>query len=220
MSLKAVCFDFDGTLAHFTGDFEGLVDGLRGDLGLTLCDANELASQRAQSERRGGPMTFGDTVRAALERLEFRVPDDLEHLAAQVVADYSEQMMLLPGALDVLSFCRARGIPLALLTNGPADMQRAAVRAVGLEGYFKRILVSGDPEVAVRKPHPHIFNLACEALATTPGETLMVGDNLEADVRGALSCGMQAVYLGAESGPGHETVPDIGALLSWLRKHV
>ncbi len=220
MSIKAVCFDFDGTLAHFTGDFEGLTDGLRSDLGLTLCDANELSLQRAQSERRGGPMTFGDTVRAALKRLELHVPDDLEQLAAQVVTDYISQMALLPGALDILNFCRALGIPLALLTNGPADMQRAAVRAVGLESYFKRILVSGDPEVAVRKPDPRIFNLACEALATTPEETLMVGDNLEADVRGALSCGMQAVYLGAESGPGYEAVPDIGALPSWLKKHV
>ena len=131
VNIKAICFDFDGTLAHFTGDFERLTDGLRSDLGLVLCDANELSLQRAQVERRGGPMTFGDTVSAALERLELRVPDDLEHLAAQVVADYSEQMALLPGALDVLTFCRNRGIPLALLTNGPADMQDPRLDIVG-----------------------------------------------------------------------------------------
>ena len=61
--IKAVCFDFDGTLAHFAGSFAELVDGLRRDLGLTPKDAERLALVRAQAERRGGPMTFADTVR-------------------------------------------------------------------------------------------------------------------------------------------------------------
>ena len=214
--IKAVCFDFDGTLAHFTGDFALLADGLRSDLGLTQCGANTLLERRAQIERRDGATTFGDTVSAALEALELRVPDDLEQLAAQVVEDYCAQMALLPGALDVLNFCCDREMPLVLITNGPADMQRAAVRAVGIESYFQRILVSGDVDVAVRKPHPHIFQLACEALGTQPGETLMIGDNLEADVKGALGYEMQAVYLGKEPSAGYETLPDINAFGAWL----
>ena len=214
--IRAVCFDFDGTLAHFTGDFELLADGLRSDLGLTQCDANTLSVRRAQIERRSGAMTFGDTVRITLEELELRVPDDLEQLAAQVVEDYSAQMTLLPGALDVLDFCRDRELPLALITNGPEDMQRAAVQAVGLEEYFQTIVISGDPDVAVRKPHPRIFELACGALSSRPAETLMVGDNLEADVRGALGYGMQAVHLGTGTGAGYETVTGVKAFGTWL----
>ncbi len=95
-------------------------------------------------------------------------------------------------------------------------MQRDAVQAVGLETFFKRILVSGDADVAVRKPNPRIFEMACEALGTEPGETLMVGDNLEADVKGALAYGMQVVYLGNEPGTGYETLPDIEAFGRWL----
>ena len=218
--IKAVCFDFDGTLAQFTGDFALLADGLRSDLGLTQCDANTLSARRAQVERRGGVTTFGSTVRAALEELELRAPDDLEQLAAQVVEDYSAQMALLPGALDVLNFCRNQELPLALLTNGPADMQRAAVRAVGLECFFKRLLVSGDADVAVRKPNPRIFGLACEALGARPAETLMVGDDLGADVKGALAYRMQAVYLGSELGTGYETLPDVKAFGRWLEMHL
>ena len=48
----------------------------------------------------------------------------------------------------------------------------------------------------------------------------MVGDNLTADVRGALACGMQAVYLGAETGSDYETLPDVRAFGSWLKTHV
>ena len=165
-------------------------------------------------------MTFADTVRAALGKLELPVPSDLDQLAAQVVGDYSAQMALLPGALDVLNFCRERALPLALVTNGTEDMQRAAVRAVGIESYLEGVLISGAPEVAVRKPNPHIFGLACGALGSPPENTLMVGDNLAADVRGALEYGMQAVYLGAEAGPGHETLPNVEVFGAWLKTHI
>lgn len=216
--IRAVCFDFDGTLAHFAGDFAGLVDGLRQDLGLTPEDAERLALLRTQAERRGGPLTFADTVRAALTGLELPVPEHLEASAARVVRDYSAQTALLPGAEDVLRLCRELSLPLALVTNGSSDMQLAAVRAVGLEGYFRRVVISGDAAVAVRKPHPRIFELACEALEVAPEETVMVGDNLEADVSGALNCGLQAVYLGSVSGPDYVTLPNIGAFGTFLQE--
>ena len=220
MRIKAVCFDLDGTLAHFAGDFAGLVDGLRKDLGLTLKDAEQLIVLRAQAEHRGGPMTFADTVRAALAELELPVPENLEALAAQVVRDYSAQMVLLPGAEEALELCREHRLPLALVTNGPADMQLAAVRAVGLESSFKRLVISGDAVVGVRKPDPRTFGLACEGLQAEPAETVMVGDNLEADVLGALNVGMQAVCLGSATGPNHATLPNIQAFGTFLRERL
>ena len=218
--IKAVCFDFDGTLAHFAGSFAELVDGLRNDLGLTPKDAERLAIMRAQAERRGGPMTFADTVRTALTELELPVSDNLETLAARVVRNYSARMTLLPGAERVLELCREHRLPLALVTNGPADMQRAAVRAVGLEGYFKGLVISGDAAVGVRKPDPRIFRLACEGLEVKPVETVMVGDNLEADVLGALNAGMQAVYLGSATGPDYVTLPNIQAFGTFLQERL
>ena len=218
--IKAVCFDFDGTLAHFVGDFAELVDGLRRDLGLTPKDAEPLALVRAQAERRAGPMTFADTVRAALIELESPIPDDLETLAARVLRDYSAQMALLPGAKDVLKLCRAHRLPLALVTNGPADMQHGAVWKVGLGSYFKHLVISGDAAVGVRKPDPRIFGLACAGLEVKPVETVMVGDNLEADVLGALNAGMQAVYLGSATGPDYVTLPNIQAFGTFLQERL
>lgn len=218
--IKAVCFDFDGTLAHFAGDFAELVDELCNDSGLTRKDAERLALVRTQAERRGGPMKFADTVRAALTELELPVPENLEGLAAQVVGDYSAQMELLPGAKEVLELCRAHNLPLALVTNGPSDIQCAAVRAVGLESYFKRLVISGDAEVDVRKPHPRVFGLACEALGSRPEETMMVGDNVEADVLGACSVGIQAVYLGSATGPDYVTLSSVRAFGTFLRERL
>ena len=184
---------------------------------LTPCDFDTFSEILSEELRREGPVTLYSAARATLERLEQHPPEDLAGLVARFLDDYSAQMALLPGAVDVLNFCRDRELPLALITNGPEDMQRAAVRAVSLEEYFQTILISGDSDVAIRKPSPHIFKLACEALDSSSENTLMVGDNLEADVRGALGCGMKAVYLGAEAGSNYEAVADIQAFGSWLK---
>jgi putative hydrolase of the HAD superfamily len=214
--IRAVCFDFDGTLAHFTGDFSAFLDGFRADLGLTQCDLKGFAERLSAELRREGQVTLGGAVGATLEALEQRSPPDLEQLVARAVDEYSSQMVLLPATQEVLTFCAARNVPLALISNGPVDMQCAVIRAVGLEGFFRSILISGDRDVAVRKPHPRIFGLACTGLESLPEETLMVGDNLSADVQGALECGMQAVCIGGEAGEKCDAVPDLAALKGWL----
>ena len=214
--IRAICFDFDGTLAQFGGDFTALQTRFGLELGLTEAEVRRLEQHRIQLERQDGRVTFYSTVRAALNEAGLTAPDGLEQIAEDTVAHYCSQMKLLPGAREVLTFCQAHNLPLALITNGTSDMQRDAVQAVGLEAFFRRILVSGDADVAVRKPNPRIFELACKALGTEPGETLMVGDNLRADIQGALSYGMQAVYLGSETGMEYETLPSIETFGAWL----
>ncbi len=214
--IRAVLFDFDGTLAHFTGDYALFVANFRSELNLEPCDMNTFAMRLAQEERREGPVTLRRSLETVLQGLEQRLPDDLGALTAKAIADYCAQVELLPGAKEVLERCRAYDLPLALVTNAHADSQRAVVRAVGLEPYFKYILISGDENVAVRKPNPRIFELALAALGTPREETLMVGDNLDADIRGALACGLRAVYLGTKTGPDFETVPDVAAFGVWL----
>jgi putative hydrolase of the HAD superfamily len=218
--IRAILFDLDGTLAHFTGDYGLFVAGFRSDLGLEACDMNTFATRLAAEERREGPGTVRRSLETVLRGLEQRVPDDLDALSERSIADYCAQMALLPGAREVLELCRAHDLPLALVTNAHADGQWAVVRALDLEPYFKRVLISGDEGVAVRKPNPRIFELALGAVGTLPEETLMVGDNLEADIRGALACGLQAVYLGTETGTGFTTLPDIQAFGEWLEAHL
>ena len=218
--IRAICFDFDGTLAQFSGDFTALQTRFGLELGLTEAEVRRLEQHRIQLERQDGRVTFYSTVRAAFNEAGLTAPDGLEQIAEDTVAHYCSQMKLLPGASEVLTFCQSRNLPLALLTNGTSDMQRKAVQAVEIESCFKRILVSGDADVAVRKPNPRIFKMACEALGTKPGETLMVGDNLGADIQGALSYGMQAVYLGSETGMEYETLPSISETFSRMTRRL
>ena len=47
--------------------------------------------------------------------------------------------------------------------------------------------------VGVKKPNPKIFNHALQMAKATKEESLMIGDNLEADVMGAINFGMEAI---------------------------
>ncbi|WP_051304316.1 HAD family hydrolase [Calidithermus chliarophilus] len=189
--IRAICFDFDGTLAQFEGDFAQLTAFCCDRLGIDPGDRAFLATYEREI-RAEGHVTFALALRRALEAHGYPVPAGLEAFAAEVTARYAAEVRLLPGVREVLAYFAH--LPKAVITNGPADMQWAALRNVGLEREFQAVVVSGDPDVAVRKPNPRIFHLACERLGVPPHETLMIGDHLEADVQGAIAAGLQGLY--------------------------
>jgi putative hydrolase of the HAD superfamily len=217
MAFTAICLDFDGTLAHYQGDFEGWLNRLRLELALIACDLAAFREALSAALRREGPLRCESALREVLTHFELAPPPDLDVVVRDAVAAYATEVALLSGALEALEVCCARKIPLALVSNGPEDMQRAALRKVGLEGYFRAILISGDRDVAVRKPHPRIFGLACTGLESVPEKTLMIGDDLEADIAGAQAYGMQALLVGREA-EGVESVSDTRALAAWLER--
>lgn len=67
------------------------------------------------------------------------------------------------------------------------------LRERGFAEYFTEIVISED--VGIRKPRREIFDVVIKSSGLHPSELLHVGDNLEADVRGASSIGMQAVWI-------------------------
>lgn len=100
---------------------------------------------------------------------------------------------LLPGAPEAVAAVGA-GRTLALLTNGPADIQRHKLDQTGLASAFTSVVVSG--ELGQGKPSAASFSAVVEGMGADPGRTLMVGDSWERDVLGALDAGMAgAVWL-------------------------
>lgn len=83
--------------------------------------------------------------------------------------------------------------PLALITNGAADLQREKLRKVAVEPYFSIIVISG--EAGCCKPDPAVFQVALEKLGVRPEEAWHVGDNPVNDVVGAHEAGLISVWL-------------------------
>ncbi len=210
--IRAVCFDLDGTLGGYGGDFGGLMAMARTELGLERCDMNRFASIVQQELTRDGPLDLAAALARTLERLEQRAPPGLADVAAAITARYATEVRPAPGAAKLLEHLDGAGVRLGLVTNGPVDMQRAALSALGFERHFRVVIISGDRDVAARKPARRVFDLACTGLETRPEETLMVGDDPAADVRGALDHGMQAVLVGADRDGRELGVPAVGGM--------
>lgn len=110
------------------------------------------------------------------------------------LADHGE---LYPGARELLDAAGASAT-LGLVTNGIGSVQRRRLTRLGLDADFAAVAVSG--ELGVAKPDPAIFERVfadlSDALGRTvgPDETVMIGDSLSSDIRGAADAGITAIW--------------------------
>jgi putative hydrolase of the HAD superfamily len=91
------------------------------------------------------------------------------------------------------------GYRLGLISNAgdDRDVQQLALR-FDISQYFDFILTSAA--CSYRKPHPRIFELALSNWYFLPSEAVMVGDNPDADIRGAKEAGLYAVWISRRAG--------------------
>jgi putative hydrolase of the HAD superfamily len=211
--IQAVCFDFDGTLAHFTGDFFADLRTGATELGIAKTLHDDFITTYLTFDK--SCATFPEAVRATLEVFQQDIPVNFEGYCQRATQKYASQIELLPGAREVLEDLHTKNIPLALITNGTQDIQAAAIHQVNIQHYFKTVLISG--EHGVRKPDSRMFTMACERLETLPKHCLMVGDKLDADIAGAKNSGMQTVWMSKETQEGVLSFKDLYGLETWLR---
>ena len=133
-----------------------------------------------------------DAWAAALGELGIEDADLGEAMAEAYVSAQRRGHPLMPGADEVVRHL-ATQYRLALLTNGPADIQRLKLEQTGLAECLDAVVVSG--EVGVGKPAPEVFSHVASELEVLPAETVMVGDSWERDVIGAQGAGMAAVWV-------------------------
>jgi putative hydrolase of the HAD superfamily len=214
--IKAICFDFDGTLAHFTGDF--FADLRQGAMQLGIPESlhEEFIKTYLKFDRSCD--TFPEAIQATLSVFQQELPEDFEGYCQRAIQRYASQIELLPRAKELLEHLITKHIPLAIITNGTKDIQTAAIQHVNIQHYFKTILISG--EQGIRKPDARLFKMACEGLEVHPENCLMVGDKLEADIQGAKSIGMQTAWMSQEKISDVLSFVELRGLGSWLESNI
>jgi putative hydrolase of the HAD superfamily len=147
-----------------------------------------------------------EIARMALENIG-RADDALARCIAERYDDCRDaRSRLFPGAVETLRWLRDRGCRLALVTNGGARTQRGKIVRFGLEPLFDVILVEG--ELGFGKPDERIYRMALGALAASPHDACMIGDNLEWDVAQAQKLGMSGIWVD----PAGRGLPDACAV--------
>jgi HAD superfamily hydrolase (TIGR01549 family) len=148
-----------------------------------------------------GLVTWAGTYRRAAWRSALdavghvpRHPDSalVDALVERYIEGQRSGHPVLPGAVDLVARL-AQAVPVALVTNGPPDIQRLKIDQAGIGAYLSAVVISG--ETGIGKPDPAAFGRALELVDVAPEHAVMIGDSWERDVTGALAAGMRAVWI-------------------------
>lgn len=98
---------------------------------------------------------------------------------------------LFPHAIETLQYLH-RKYNLHLITNGFKEACQSKLKHSNLDKYFKTVVIS---EVyGVNKPNRKIFDHALSNGNAERESSIMIGDNLDADIRGAQNAGIDAIF--------------------------
>ena len=97
---------------------------------------------------------------------------------------------------------------MGLVTNGPAEIQRAKVALLAIAPLVDFVLVS--EAFGAWKPDPAIFREALRLGGATAAEAVFLGDSAEHDIAGARAAGIRAVWMNRAGvpWPGPGPAPD------------
>lgn len=103
---------------------------------------------------------------------------------------------VIPDAFEVLDYLKG-SYEMHIITNGFDDIQDTKLNSSNLRGYFDRIFTS--EAVGHKKPSKEMFNKAVEMIGVDKKSCLMIGDNLETDIKGALNADLDVVFFNPDN---------------------
>ena len=145
------------------------------------------------------------------ETLKFDIAHpQINQIAALYIEKLSTFTHVFEGAHELLQNL-SKDYSLHIITNGFESVQHYKLANSGLQPYFEFTFTA--EKVGFKKPHPKIFETAIQATQARVEHSLMVGDSLEADIEGALQCGMHAVHFNSHNESEHDKCPIVYSLI-------
>ncbi len=209
---KAILFDWAYTLVDLVKEddrsaFLRLFDFLR-EKGLTLPDFElafatyqELFYKMIKISRETHREARFDVVLKHLllqYRIDLHDKTTLEELLNVYYKEIYSPRKVYPETVATLEKLKMRGVRMGVVCNttNPGFMKDYESVSFGLDRYFEFAIYSS--EVPFRKPHPSIFSLAVARLGLEVREILFVGDDLQADIKGAQGAGISTAWVNRE----------------------
>lgn len=130
-----------------------------------------------------------------LTLLEFKIGE--EKLAREMAARFLDLLptrkLLFPYTIEILTYLTNKGYRLHLITNGFEQIQHSKLKYSGIDNFFIEVITSEGSSLV--KPNKEIFDYAFQKAKALPEESIMIGDNIEADIQGAINAGIDQVYV-------------------------
>ena len=196
-----VGFDVDHTIAidnklervAFLRLLEEIVNA--GGCAIGTLDAEIVRIDDLLARQRAGAFSIDEAVcRFVRER---GIAHDEERYAqrfrAMALDMVNELVIPLPGAKQMFAALRERRVRVAVLSNGWNPLQVRKARRAGFEG-----TVLASAQIGAQKPELRAFAALTAELETPAERTFYVGDDPRADVEGARTAGLRAVWMDAQ----------------------
>ncbi len=164
MPIRAMLFDFDGTLADSFAGITASTNHVRQTYGLP-----ELTESVVRSYVGFGLVQLMTDLIPGVPSVESVACYRAHHATAIFTGT-----KLFPGVMTTLEVLHARGIRMAICSNKAVDFTKRIVTALGLDPLMQEVL--GPEDVPHAKPAPDMLLEATRRLNVQPDETIYVGD--------------------------------------------
>lgn len=127
--------------------------------------------------------------------LDFKIADETlsKEISVQFLNILPTKKEVFPYTFEILEYLKNKNYILHLITNGFVHTQTMKLQNSGLNKYFTEMITSEASNSL--KPKKEIFDYALQKTGANLKESIMIGDNQDADIAGALNAGMDAVFV-------------------------
>ena len=194
MTIEAVVFDLDGTLAHFNLDFKALRSEVRSYLISIRIPVSVLEVNESIFEMLKKAEIFIKNNSKSIEAFE-EIRNHALAIAEKYEMEAATSTNLLTGAVETLKDLQKMNLKIGLCTTNSERAANYILQRFKIGNYFK-VVVSRD-KVKYVKPHTEQYELALKTLGVRPKSTVIVGDSV-VDMQSASE--LKAIAIGLTSG--------------------
>jgi putative hydrolase of the HAD superfamily len=206
MKYKHLFFDLDHTLWDYEANARSSMQHLYDSLALKQKGVHDfdlfykyysVHNDKLWEQYRNGRVKQDElrVKRMRLALLDFKIADEelSEKMNVQFLELLPTRTHLFADCIQVLSYLTDKKYILHLITNGFEEVQHSKLKYSGLTKYFTEVITSEKSNSL--KPNKEIFEFAFQRSNARPAESIMIGDNVEVDIVGAINVGIDQVFV-------------------------
>ncbi|MEO5944846.1 MAG: YjjG family noncanonical pyrimidine nucleotidase [Ferruginibacter sp.] len=127
--------------------------------------------------------------------MDFKIADETlsKNVSTRFLEILPTKKEVFPHTFEILKYLKDKNYELHLITNGFEKTQWSKLKNSNLDIFFTEVITSEGSNSL--KPKKEIFDFAIAKANAKLHESIMLGDNLDADVQGAMNAGMDAVFV-------------------------
>lgn len=127
--------------------------------------------------------------------LDFKIGDEVlaKNLSIKFLEILPTKKEVFPYTMEILEYLTQKKYVIHLITNGFEKTQWSKIRNSGLDKFITHVITSEGSNSL--KPKKEIFDYAMNLAGAQLRESIMIGDNLDADIQGAMNAGMDTVFV-------------------------